>query len=57
MKSEDEVEGYTMEEFHALLPLVVDIDPRHHEFLEKYFGDDMTPKERMDYIKELMSEI
>jgi len=57
MKSEEEVEGYTLEEFHALLPLVVDIDPRHHEFLEKYFGNDMTPKERMDYIKELMSEI
>jgi len=56
MKSEDEMKGYTLKEFHALLLLSLDIDPRHHEFIEKHFGDDMTPKQRMDYIKELMGE-
>jgi len=59
MKSEEEVEGYTLEEFHALLPLVTGVNygPEYRGFIEKYFADDMTPKERMDYIKELMSEI
>ena len=59
MKSEEEVEGYTLEEFHALLSLVTGVNygPEYRGFIEKYFADDMTPKERMDYIKELMSEI
>jgi hypothetical protein len=54
MKSEEEVEGYTLEEFHALLTLLINVDDQHKEFVEKYFGDDMTPKQRMDYIKRLM---
>jgi len=54
MKSEEEVEGYTLEEFHALLSLVVDLKPEYvinKEFIEKYFADDMTPKERLEYIE------
>jgi len=51
MRSEDEVEGYTLEEFHALLALLADIKPEYREFIEKYFADDMTPKERLEYIK------
>ena len=59
MKSEEEMEGYTMEEFHALLPLLVDallpllvdLKPEYREFIEKYFADDMTPKERLEYIE------
>jgi hypothetical protein len=46
-----EVEGYTMEEFHALLALVVDLKPEYKEFIEKYFADDMTPKQRLEYIE------
>ena len=53
-EEEEEMEGYTLGEFHALLLLLVDIEPRHHEFIAKYFGNDMTPKQRMDYIKVLM---
>ena len=51
MRSEDEAEGYTLEEFHALLALLADIKPEYREFIEKYFADDMTPKERLEYIK------
>ena len=53
MKSEDEekIEGYTMEEFHALLSLLVDLKPEYREFIEKYFADDMTPKQRLEYIE------
>jgi hypothetical protein len=53
MKSEDEekIEGYTMEEFHALLLLLVDLKPEYREFIEKYFADDMTPKQRLEYIE------
>jgi hypothetical protein len=57
MKSEEEVEGYTLEEFHVLLLLAIDVDPRHHEYIWKHFGHDMTPKERMDYIEELISDV
>jgi hypothetical protein len=53
-EEEDEVEGYTLGEFHALLSLLVDVDDQHKELIEKYFGNDMTPKQRMDYIKRLM---
>jgi hypothetical protein len=55
MKSE-EVEGYTLEEFHSLLSLVTGVNygPEYKEFIEKYFADDMTPKERFEYIKRLM---
>ena len=53
MKSKDEekIEGYTMEEFHALLLLLVDLKPEYREFIEKYFADDMTPKQRLEYIE------
>ena len=51
MKSEEEVEGYTLEEFHALLSLLVDLKPEYRGFIEKYFADDMTPKERLEYIE------
>jgi hypothetical protein len=51
MKSEEEVEGYTLEEFHALLALLADIKPEYREFIEKYFADDMTPKQRLEYIE------
>jgi hypothetical protein len=56
MKSEEEVEGYTLEEFHALLSLVTGVryGPEYKEFIEKYFADDMTPEERFEYIKRLM---
>lgn len=52
-EEEEEMEGYTLGEFHALLSLLVDVEP-HKEFVERYFGNDMTPKQRMDYIKVLM---
>lgn len=54
MKSKDEekIEGYTMEEFHALLLLLVDLKPEYREFIEKYFANDMTPKQRFEYIED-----
>jgi len=56
MKSEEEVEGYTLEEFHALLSLVTGVNygPEYRGFIEKYFADDMTPKERLEYIGRLL---
>ena len=60
MKSEEEeeMEGYTMEEFHALLSLVTGVryGPEYKEFIEKYFADDMTPKQRLEYIGRLLAK-
>ena len=55
MKSQDEegVEGYTLEEFHAVLSLMVNLRPEYREFIEKNFANDMTPKERLDYVQNM----